>query len=178
MNKFQQLQVAKRIKLEDWDTQLVILTKERLNVLGIAFVPVKFQGREFQLPLLVVKNEGNPLLGRDWFQQLEIRLTGLHSVCVRPEAVLEMFPDVFSQTFPGAALPRIHIELKEGAQAMFLKSCRIPFAMRDEVVAELNRLVKLRILQPTQYSDWATPVVVVRKKKTAPSEYAGITEAL
>ncbi|KAK8760362.1 hypothetical protein V5799_028372 [Amblyomma americanum] len=177
VNKFQKLQVAKQIKLEDCNTQLVTWTREGLDVLGKASVPVKFKGREFKLPLLVVKKEGNTLLGRDWFQPLVISIAGLYSVHARAEGILERFPEVFSDTFPGAALPRIHIELKEGAQARFLKCRSIPFAMREEVVAELNRLVELGILQPTQYSDWATPIVVVRKKN-CPSEYAGIIEAL
>lgn len=155
-NKFQKLQVAKRIKLEDCDTKLVTWTKEGLDVLRIASVPVKLKGREFQLPLLVVKNEGNTLLGWDWFQPLQVSITGLHSLHVRREAILERYPDLFGET-------SIHIELKEGAQARFLKCRSIQFAMKDEVVAELNRLVKLGILQRTQYSDWITPIVVVRK---------------
>ncbi|XP_049511265.1 uncharacterized protein K02A2.6-like [Dermacentor silvarum] len=164
MNEFRKLQVAKRIKLDKCDTQLVTWTKEGLDVLGKASVPVKFKDRKFQLPLLVLKNDGNALLGRNWFQPLLISLTGLHNIKVGPQAIMEKFADVFSETFPGANLPRIHIELKEAAQARFLKSRSIPFAMKEEVVAELNRLEELGILKPTQYSDWATPIVVVRKK--------------
>ncbi|XP_037504865.1 uncharacterized protein K02A2.6-like [Rhipicephalus sanguineus] len=164
VNEFRKLQVAKRMKVDKCDTQLVTWTKEGLDVLGKVSVPVKFKDRELQLPLLVLKNDGNTLLGRNWFQPLGISLTGLHSINVGPQAIVEKFADVFSETFPGANLPRIHIELKEAAQARFLKCRSIPFAMKNEVVAELNRLEELGILKPTQYSDWATPIIVVRKK--------------
>lgn len=71
---------------------------------------------------------------------------------------------MFNGSLPGAVLPPIHIELKNGALPRFLKCRNIPFALKDDVLTELNRLVQLGILEPTQYSEWATPIVVVRKK--------------
>lgn len=127
-------------------------------------MPVRFKGRNCELPLLVVKNGGNALLGRDWFGPLEIEVMGLHSIGRSREIFAARFPQVFSGTLPGAVLPPIHIELKDGALPRFLKCRNIPFALKDDVVTELNRLVQLGILEPTQYSEWATPIVVVRKK--------------
>ncbi|XP_072142327.1 uncharacterized protein [Dermacentor andersoni] len=120
-NTFSKLKVARRIKLEESDTKLVTWTKEGLDVIGKATLPVKFKEQDFQLPILVVRNEG-------------------------------------------AALPPLHIELKEYAQPKFLKCRSIPFALKDDVITELEKLERQGVLQPTQYSEWATPVVIVRKK--------------
>lgn len=162
--EFQKLVVSKRGKLEEPDTQLVTWTKEGIEILGKAVVPVKFKGQNSELPLLVVKNDGNTLLGRDWFGPLKIEVMGLHSVSRSREIFAARFPQVFSGSLPGAFLPPIHIELKDGALPKFLKCRNIPFALKEDVVTELNRLKQLGILEPTQYSEWATPIVVVRKK--------------
>lgn len=39
----------------------------------------------------------------------------------------------------------------------------LPFALRSAVEAELDRLEAQGILEPTQHSEWATPLVLVRK---------------
>nr|XP_054920897.1 uncharacterized protein LOC129381782 [Dermacentor andersoni] len=61
-----------------------------------------------------------------------------------------------------AALPPLQIELKQDAQPKFLNCRSIPFAPKDDVITELEKLERGGVLQPTQYSEWATPVVIVR----------------
>lgn len=161
---FKKLKVATSVQLEEADTQLLTWTKEGLHVIGKAIVPVKFKEQDFKLPLLVVRNDGSTLLGRDWFKDLNISITGLHTISQSAEAVTEKFPDVFGETFPGAAIPPVHIELKHDAQPKFLKCRSIPFALKDDVINELDKLERQGVLQPTQYAEWATPVVIVRKK--------------
>jgi len=54
--------------------------------------------------------------------------------------------------FPDPAVRPIH-----------LKARPVPFAIEAEVGAELDRMVAAGILEPTNESAWATPIVVVRK---------------
>lgn len=77
---FRKLKVATSVQLEEADTQLLTWTKEGLHVIGKGIVPVKFKEQDFKLPLLVVRNEGSTLLGRDWFKDLNISITGLHTI--------------------------------------------------------------------------------------------------
>lgn len=107
--------MAKHGKRQEPDTRLVTWTKQGLEVLGKIVVPVKFKGRNCQLPLLVVKTDGNTLLGRDWFEALQIDVTGLHHISKGQEVFPARFPEVFSESLPGAALPPINIELKDDA---------------------------------------------------------------
>lgn len=46
----------------------------------------------------------------------------------------------------------------------FFKPRSVPFALKDEVSDEIDRLVKLGILVPVNYSDYATTIVPVLKE--------------
>lgn len=124
---FRKLKVATSIKLEEADPQLLTWTKEGLDVIRKTTLPVKFKEQDYKLLLLFVRNEGSILLGRDWFQALNISVTRLHSIGQNAEAVIEKFPEVFGETFPGPALPAVHVELKHDVQPKFLKCCKHSF---------------------------------------------------
>ncbi|XP_075553516.1 uncharacterized protein LOC142586149 [Dermacentor variabilis] len=67
---------------------------------------------------------------------------------------------VFRRDLPGFNGPPIHIELKDDAQPVFLKSLPVPLALKDDVGKEVDRLVQQGIWEPVAYSNWATPLVV------------------
>ena len=55
------------------------------------------------------------------------------------------------------------IEVDPGATPRFCKARTVPYAMREKVEEELNRLVSEGTLEPVDYSDWAAPIVAVMK---------------
>lgn len=73
------------------------------------------------------------------------------------------FPEVFCSELPGYKGAPIHIEIKV-MQPKFLKRRTVPFALREDMAKELDRLEQQGNLEPTQYSNWATPRIMVRKK--------------
>ncbi|XP_055604734.1 uncharacterized protein K02A2.6-like [Uranotaenia lowii] len=53
--------------------------------------------------------------------------------------------------------------LIDGAKPVFKPKRPVPFHLQGLVEKELNRLQKLGVLEPVDYSDWAAPIVAVRK---------------
>ena len=62
------------------------------------------------------------------------------------------------------------IEVDPGAAPHFCKACTAPYAMREKVEEELDRLVAEGTLESVDYSDWAAPIVAVMKsdRKSVP----------
>ena len=54
------------------------------------------------------------------------------------------------------------LNVKPNATPKFCRARAAPYAFRD-VIEDINRLQKLRVLEKIQYSDWATPVVPMPK---------------
>ena len=57
----------------------------------------------------------------------------------------------------------VKLSLKDGRNPVFYKLRTVPCALRDEVAAETDRLLKESIIDKVSYSDWATPIVVIQK---------------
>ena len=45
------------------------------------------------------------------------------------------------------------------ARPRFCKPRSVPFAFREKVNKELERLEKTRVIEPVQHADWAAPIV-------------------
>ncbi|KAL3189796.1 hypothetical protein MRX96_020824 [Rhipicephalus microplus] len=116
------------IKLEEADAQLVTWTKKGLDVIGKATLPIKCIEQDCKLPLLVVRNEGSTLLGRDWFKPLNITVTGIQSIAHIAEAFVEKFLDVLEHRKksapPDTTDPHfVSGEASSGDQIICARSC-------------------------------------------------------
>ncbi|XP_055588819.1 uncharacterized protein K02A2.6-like [Uranotaenia lowii] len=73
------------------------------------------------------------------------------------------FPDVFT-TKPGLCNKTpIQLVLKANQKPVFRPKRPVAYSMESVVEEELNRLESLDIIQIIDFSDWAAPIVVVRK---------------
>ncbi|XP_046975168.1 uncharacterized protein LOC124541358 [Vanessa cardui] len=53
--------------------------------------------------------------------------------------------------------------IREGAQPIFCRARPLPYALRERVDSELDAMLRAGIIEPVEHSDWATPLVVLRK---------------
>ena len=57
------------------------------------------------------------------------------------------------------------LKLKVDASPRFHQPRPMPFALKEAVEKELNRLEKLGILKKVSHSEWAAPIVLVPKNE-------------
>ena len=113
-----------------------------IKLLGQASVKVEASNVTKTVNVLVV--QGNTLFciyGKDWITTFDPDFTVNHV----------------------SEGPTAELLLKEDAIPVFCKPRVLPFGIRDAVKEEIDRLVEEKILIPVSQSDWATPIVPIRK---------------
>ncbi|KRY35386.1 hypothetical protein Tsp_01647 [Trichinella spiralis] len=111
-----------------------------VQVLGAAFLTVEYGFFNRPLHALVVKGRRYSLLGRNWFEPLDIRL----------------HPRYREGTTSGTPYWRISTTDTE-------KRPTSAIGTRVRIFEELERLVEQDILEPVQHTAWITPIVLVIK---------------
>ena len=77
--------------------------------------------------------------------------------------MLARYPEVFQEGLGSLKGYEAKINVDPNATPRFFKARSVPYAMREKVEAELDRLVAEGTLVPVEYSDWAIPIVAVVK---------------
>lgn len=146
-------------------------TGEQIPVKGILTVDVTYDQQQYRnLELLVVGGSGPSLLGRDWLKvvKLDWRRIGNVSASQSPESRIaslkEKYKSVFSESLGTITPMKAKLNVRKDAQPKFFKPRPIPYALRERVNDELDRLEEEGVLEKTHYSEWAAPIVVVPKK--------------
>lgn len=73
------------------------------------------------------------------------------------------FPAVFRNELGLCSKTKIKLELQPGAVPVFRPKRPVAYAMYNAVDEELDRLERANIISPVDFSNWAAPIVVVRK---------------
>ena len=106
------------------------------------------------LPLLVVDGHRTNVLGCNWFAPLGIYLQGVHSIesCTIRD-VTQRYQQLFSEELGHFNGPPVVLHLDESVRPIHLPPRRIPFAIKRQVEAQLDRLIEQGILVPVEFSD-------------------------
>ncbi|RLU20774.1 hypothetical protein DMN91_007388 [Ooceraea biroi] len=117
------------------------------------------------------------LLGIDWITALDLWSVPFATVCnsITTDASLDMltkevkthFPHLFSAGLGLCTKTKVSLTLKPGAKPVFRKQRSVPFAAIPFIENELHRLQHLGVITPVEYSDFAAPIVAVKKKNGA-----------
>ena len=123
-------------------------------------------GSTSYLPLQVVKGSGPSLFGRNWLDTIRLDWHNIcHASCPSElQETLSKYRAVFEEGLGTLKDFKASIDVDPRAKPRFYKSRSIPYAMRDLVTKELQRLVSEGVLEPVQFSDWASPIVAVLKE--------------
>ena len=142
---------------------------------GVITAQVKQDSQTATGSFIIVENVGNqlPLLGRDWLHHLRLDWAKLFQSCdysdpqihsVHIAKWISEFPEVTKEGLGLLKGIQADIELEPGARPKLCKSRPIPFALKEQVEQLIQQQVKDGELEPVESSDWAAPIVIVKKK--------------
>ncbi|UYV79478.1 K02A2.6-like [Cordylochernes scorpioides] len=149
--------------------KLATYSGQPLQVLGTLDVPVQYQNSTQTLPLMVVGGEGPSLCGRNWMEALGILPTQPYKVDMikvtenNLPTQLHRFIELFNPGYGVFKGVRARLLVDPEMKQRFFKSRPIPYALKEKISRELDRLVKAGILKPVRHAEWAAPIVPVLK---------------
>ena len=154
------------IPLKPSSKVLKTYTGENVQICGEAEVVVTEDGKTATLPLVVVERGGLPLLGRDWIQhlQVDLRINTIDSHDKKLQKLLEDHNSVFKSAAGCLLDVKVTLYSKPDTTPKFYRARQPPHALREAMEEELSRLQRDGIVEPVDHSDWATPIVPVRKR--------------
>ena len=147
---------------------LTTYTGEKMAVAGKVKVEVRYGDNIHHLQLYVVDGEGPSLFGRDWLHEIRLDWKALGVSTVRRnkgkmEALLEKYSGVFEEGLGQMNTFEATLHLKPNTTPKFHKSRPVPFALKEAVEVELDRLEAAGIIEKVTHSSWAAPIVPVPK---------------
>ena len=157
-------EVLSHVQLKKSTAQLQSYSGERLKVKGEAVVPIKYGKQQSMERLIVVDVSDKPaVLGRDWLSNLKLDWASLFKVDSGVFDVPEKYPQLFAEGVGTLEGYQAKITLSADAKPQFHRPRPVPHALQQKVEEELNRLQEEGIIQPVENSEWAAPIVIVRK---------------
>ncbi|XP_062557460.1 uncharacterized protein K02A2.6-like [Armigeres subalbatus] len=110
------------------------------------------------------------LFGLDWIELFKLWSQPLSAICNQVRSMHSpiqfyktAFPNVFKETLGHCKKTKVKLNLKQEARSVFKPKRPVPFTSVAKVDAELDRLEQLDIITPVDFSQWAAPIVTVRK---------------
>jgi transposase InsO family protein len=147
--------------------QVETYTGEVIEPKGEIEVDVTYKGLRRKLTLVILPGKGPTLLGRSWIKALKIRevcpVNYIEPKSRRVKSLLEEYSEVFKGELGTIKHQKAVIQLIPGAVPVFCKPRGLPYAQKEKVEQELNRLEKLGVIEETKHCDWAAPIVPVTK---------------
>ncbi|XP_058872250.1 uncharacterized protein K02A2.6-like [Acipenser ruthenus] len=139
-------------------------TGEEIKVIGIIAVEVQYNQQSCTLPILIVFGNGPSLLGRNWLKKLKLDWSNLyHMGTTSVQDILNRYAVVFRDELGTLRGTKAVIEVDGNVKPRFFKARTVPYALKEKVSAELQRLQKAGIIEPVQFSKWAAPIVPIMK---------------
>ncbi|RLU16162.1 hypothetical protein DMN91_011922 [Ooceraea biroi] len=128
------------------DLRLITFCKTTIPVCGYVEVQVHYNGREKKLHMYVSETDRDPLLGREWIQQLKVQLADtaftLNTFSLDEiNAILREYEQMLDLCDTSIKDVQARFTLKENTRPVFLKARKVPFKLMPMVEKEINRLV-------------------------------------
>ena len=160
--------------ITETDRTLKMYSKSTLPVLGKCRVSMRNpkNSKKYNVEFVVVKGNYTPLIGSRASQQMN--LVTVHQENIQQvttdtqnltlNQVIEEFGDVFKGQ--GCMEGKLHLEIDETVTPVINPPRRVPFALKDKLKSELDRLEGLQMIRKVKEpTEWVSSLVVVEKPK-------------
>ena len=151
--------------LQESVANLCTYSGKKIQVKGEAMCNVEYEGKHYVLPIVVTSGSGPTLLGRTWLQYIPLNGPKLFRAILKVDdklsQLLQSFAGVFKDelgTLQGEKGSDFSVPPK------YCKARSLPYAMKEKVETELQRLQDQGIILPVKYSKWAAPFMPVLKQ--------------
>ena len=138
---------------------------------GEIILPVKYGSQQENLKALVVKGKGPNLLGRDWLGVIRLDWNKILQITSDKRSSLpddlSKYPDVFADGLGTLKGVQAKIYVLSDTKPKYFKARPVPYAMKRNLEFELERLEREGTISPVEFSEWAAPIVPVRKPNGA-----------
>ena len=143
-------------------------TGEQIVVVGEMTTQVKYGSQTKELGLVIVQGDGQSLFGRNWLEHFQLDWKTIGSITLgtsqaRVDVLLKRYKDVFAEGLGTMKHFQAKLWVRSGTNPVFHRPRPVPFAVKDTIERELDRLEKAGIVEKVTHSNWAAPVVVVPK---------------
>ena len=172
-NKLLQLEVDTGSGINHFRTNSIsgspyIYTGEAMSVIGEMTVKVQYKHRSHNLSLVAVKGDGPNLFGRDWLQcfQLDWKTIGIAALdkdLTQVQLLKNKYKEVFAEGLGTMKKFQVHLRVKNYAKPVFHRPRSVPYAIKEIIEKELERLEKEGIIEKIEHSKWVAPIVPVPK---------------
>ena len=160
-------------------------TGHPVPVLGLAALKVNHNGQKVTLVARVVRGSAKTanLLGRDWLKVLQLDWHSLvghvsdveqktcrnltKSSSQKFSKLLATYEELFAEELGRCKDFEAEIYMDKEAVPKFFKPRSLPFAQREAVGKELDRMEKRGIIEKVPYAKWAALIVPIRKPNGA-----------
>ena len=116
----------------------------------MCYVQVVYEQQKHQrMPLYVVQGDGPSLFGRQWMEKIRLDWSNIHKIQQGKEMVnqkpgttklLEDYKVLFDGELGKVEKVQAQLRIKKGAEAAFFKPRPVPYALKDGITKELERL--------------------------------------
>lgn len=167
--------VFKKLKTtaKNVSVKLTDINNNKINVYGQCDVKVEFENKTKYLNLIVIDtdNEIN-LLGRSWLEKFKINnyfeTINNKVLNISEQDIPVIVNKLINDYSVDDKLPikniQVNVNIKDDVIPKFCKSRPVPYAYVDCVRQELKSLEERGVIEHVKHSEWATPLVVVKKR--------------
>jgi hypothetical protein len=147
--------------------ELRTYTGEIISPRGCTFAHCDYKGQKFVGKLYVINQDVEPIFGREWMREVQLDWAEIRTVDetqgTQLNALIEQFQDVFKNDIGAIPEYQAQLILQEGSRPIYIKPRQVPYALKNKIENEIERLENLNIISKVDHSEWGTPVVPVVK---------------